>query len=66
MGCAALEEAMQGSGWVTNHAGLQETWCCRAQQHGLVVGFSTRLRLAWMIQEVFSNLHGSMKAGVMY
>ena len=53
-----MEWAVQGGGGVTIPGGVQETFRCCTEGHGLVENIGGRLN--WMILEVFSNLGDSM------
>ena len=51
-----LEQAAQGGGGVTALGGVQETYRCCTEGHGLVGGILVVGGwLDWMILEVFSN-----------
>ena len=51
-----LEWAAQGGGGVTISGGVQETFRCCTEGHGLVGNMVVGGQLDWMILEVFSNL----------
>jgi len=52
-----LEQAAQGCGGATNPEGIQETFRCCPEGHGLVGNIGGWLE--WMILEVFSNTDDS-------
>ena len=57
---SGTERAVQRGGGVTNPGGVQETFHCCTEGHGLVEMLVVSRWLDWVILEVFSNLGGSM------
>ena len=57
-----LEWAAQGGGGVTDCGGVQETFRCCTEGHGLIGNWKLETGgwVDWMVLEVFSNLGDSM------